>query len=365
LSQNNLFVIGAITISKRSLRERLIHRVDFQRVITPRGSGTMAKNFSFTTFDDPADTITPTFTNLLGINDEGLIAGFYGSGNMGDPNQGFLLTPSSDTFTAVPFPPSSQNPLVHPGFPAVQQVQLTGLNDDDIVVGYFYNTNNGVPVDNQFGFFEKNGVFTEVDNPNTPGLFGNPGPNANVLIENQLIGVNDHDIAVGFYLDKFGTAHGYTYDINTGAFSANIDDPNANSGAPGGTVAAAINNFGNIAGFYTDKNGSIHGFLDNNGVFTTVDAPHASETELLGLNDLGIAVGFDIVKGKMHGIIYNTNTHTFTTLNGPHAVSTTLNGINDEGEIVGFYSTADGNTHGLLATPHDIVKLIGVMEHPA
>jgi hypothetical protein len=323
----------------------------------------MAKTYSFATFDDPVDISfaamqnIPTFTNLMGINEKGLIAGFYGSGNAGDPNQGFLLT-LPGTFTPEDFPPTLQNPAL--------QTQLTGLNNKGVEVGYFYNTNNGVPVDNQFGFFEKNGVFTEVNNPNTPGLFGNPDPNTGVLIENQLIGVNDHDIAVGFYLDKFGTAQGYTYDIKTGKFSANIDDPNANSGEPGGTVTAAINNKGDIVGFYTDASNVIHGFVDNHGVFTTVNAPGATETELLGLNDHGIAVGFDVVNGVTHGIIYNTKTGAFIQLDDPNASGFTLfNGINDKGDIVGFYTDAAGNTHGLLASPHDIVKLVGVMDHHA
>ena len=88
------------------------------------------------------------------------------------------------------------------------QTQLTGLNDRGVLVGYFYNTNNGVPVDNQFGFYVKDGVYTEVNNPKTPGLFGNPAPASGVLIENQLIGVNDRDIAVGFYNDAAGNTHG-------------------------------------------------------------------------------------------------------------------------------------------------------------
>ena len=96
------------------------------------------------------------------------------------------------------------------------------------------------------------------------------------------------------------------------------------------------------------RGGAIHGFLDNHGVFATVDAPGATETELLGLNDHGIAVGFDIVNNFMHGIIYNTKTGAFTTLDGPNAVSTTFNGINDKGDIVGFYSDTAGNAHGLL-----------------
>jgi hypothetical protein len=315
-----------------------------------KGSQNMATTFSFKTLDDPVDIRfaakqnppIPTFTNLLGINNEDLIAGFYGSGNAGDPNQGFLLTPSS-RFTAMDFPPNSQN--------AALQTQLTGLNDTGTVVGYFYNTNNGVPVDNQFGFFEKDGVFTEVNNPQTPGLNGNPSPPTGVLTENQLIGVNDLNIAVGFYNDASGNSHGYTYDINTGKFSANIDDPNALKA--GSTVTAAINNEGTMVGFYTDTGPTagaavIHGFLDNHGVFTTVDAPNATTTELLGLNDQGIAVGFDIVNNFMHGIIYNTKTGAFTTLDGPNAVSTTFNGINDKGDVVGFYSDTAGNTHGLL-----------------
>jgi hypothetical protein len=320
--------------------------------------------FTFQTFDDQLDLSfaaangIPIFNNLLGINNEGLIAGFYGSGNQagffspispGDPNQGFLLTPvGPGIFKPEEFPSSSQNTFI--GSP-VLQTQLTGLNNNGIDVGYFYNTNNGIPSDNQFGFYLKDNVFTEVNNPKTPGLFNNPGPDAGILIENQLIGVNDHDIAVGFYLDATGTSHGYTYNITTGKFSKNINDPHANTTGPGGTVAAAINNNGDIAGFYTDAKGVIHGFLDNHGVFKTVNAPHASETELLGLNDLGMAVGFDVVKGVMHGIIYNTQTGKFTTLDAPNAVSTTFNGINDLGDIVGFYTDGTGNTHGLLVEP--------------
>lgn len=291
-------------------------------------------DYHFQTFDDPVE---PTFNNLLGINDSGLIAGFYGSGSAGDPNKGYLLT-QSRTFIAVDFPPTPQNPAM--------QTQLTGLNDRGVVVGYFYNTNNGVPVDDQFGFYVKNGVFTEVNNPQTPGLFGNPSPPSGVLIENQLVGVNDHNIAVGFYNDTSGNSHGYTYNIKTGTFSANIDDPSGVS-----TVTAAINNAGNLAGFYTDAGGTIHGFVDRHGTFTTVDAPNATETELLGLNDHGIAVGFDVVNGVTHGIIYNSKKGTFTTLDDPNASGLTIfNGLNDKGDIVGFYTDAAGNTHGLLAT---------------
>jgi len=281
--------------------------------------------FTFQTFDDPAD---PTFNNLMGINNSGLIAGFYGSGDAGHPNQGYLLT-RPDTFTPVDFPSEAQT-------------QLTGLNNRDIEVGYFYPTNNGVPVDNQFGFYEKDGVFTAVNNPETPTQ-----PDPGVIIENQLIGINDHNIAVGFFNDAAGNSHGYTYNIDTGKFSADINDPLAMS-----TVTAAINDTGRIAGFYTDSGGAIHGFLDDHGHFTTVDAPGATTTELLGLNDHGEAVGEAVVDGITHGLIYDTKTGAFTMLDDPNASGFTLfNGLNDKGDIVGFYQDAAGNTDGLLATP--------------
>jgi hypothetical protein len=305
--------------------------------------------YSFHTFNDPVDQPFDgaTFTNLMGINNFGLIAGFYGSGAAGDPNQGFLLTSNHSTF-------------IPEDFPGVPQTQLTGLNDTGVEVGYFYKTNQGTAIDDQFGFYVKDGVFHEVNNPNTPKSA--PGVTGQPQIENQLMGVNDHNIAVGFYNDADGNSIGYTYNINTGQFSGDIKDPNAVS-----TVSAAINNLGGIAGFYTDSGGTIHGFLDNNGNFTTVDAPGASETQLLGINDFGIAVGFDVVNGVQHGIVFDSHTGKFTTLDPNGSTSTTLNGINDLGQIVGFFVDANGNTDGLLANPHlhgplALPNLLGIPE---
>ena len=48
-----------------------------------------------------------------------------------------------------------------------------------------------------------------------------------MITENQLIGVNNTSLAVGFYNDRHGDSHGYTYDVATKTFSADIDDPMA------------------------------------------------------------------------------------------------------------------------------------------
>jgi len=47
------------------------------------------ESYRFKTLDDQAD---PTFNQLLGINNNGKIAGYFGSGASGHPNKGYTLS---------------------------------------------------------------------------------------------------------------------------------------------------------------------------------------------------------------------------------------------------------------------------------
>jgi hypothetical protein len=280
--------------------------------------------FADLTFQDIVNPADPTFNQELGINNNGLIAGYFGSGAAGHPNQGYTTSPPYTSFTPENFPGSVQT-------------QVTGLNNTGTTVGFWSDTNLGGG-DNNFGFVDIGNTFTNVNNPATGS-----GPAVN-----QLLGVNDSNLAVGFYTDAGGVTHGYTYNIAAATFSANIDDPSA----VGSTTAAAINNSGLIAGFFTNAAGNMDGFIDNGGSFSTVAVPGAMDTSLLGVNNLGQAVGFDVdAMGNMHGIICSTTTLGCTEFDDPNGVgTTTFNGLNDQGQIVGFYVNGDGNTIGLLAT---------------
>ena len=66
---------------------------------------------------------------------------------------------------------------------------------------------------------------------------------------------------------------------------------------------------GEIVGDYTDSAGTMHGFVFIGGVFSTVDDPSG----VLG--------------------------------------STVINGVNDHGQLVGFYTDANDNVIGFVATP--------------
>jgi hypothetical protein len=283
-------------------------------------AGSPAHAYDFQTLNNSGDA---AFNQLLGINNSGLISGYFGSGNAGSPNQGYLLTP-----------PSS---YTNENFPGSLQTQVTGLNNTGTSVGFYSNTNNGPPLDSNIGFYDIGGSFTSIINPSTPSTG---------ITTNQLLGVNDHNVAVGFYTDGSGISHGYTYTIGSSTpFSGDINEASGIS-----TVTTAINNSGEIAGFYTIGTENF-GFLDNGGVFTTVDVPGSQQTQLFGLNDHGFAVG-DYVDsaGNMHGLLFNSVLDVFTTIDAPGGFgTTTLNGINDLNQIVGFYVTGSV-TNGLLIT---------------
>lgn len=275
----------------------------------------------------------PTFNQELGINNSGEIAGYFGSGAAGHPNKGYTVVP-----------PYAQANFTNENFPGSVQTQVTGLNDTGATVGFWSDTNKGPPLDANFGFVDQGGSFTNVNNPATPAT----SPSFN-----QLLGVNNSNLAVGFYTDASGVNHGYTYAIASKTFSANINDPNAGSGAGQGTTTAAINNKGELAGSYVDSAGVSHGFTYNAGTFSTIDPTGSTSTMLFGLNDNGFAVGAYIDSaGVMHGLLDDLANNTFLNVDDPSGIgTTTINGVNDNNQLVGFYVNGADNTIGLLANP--------------
>jgi len=54
--------------------------------------------------------------------------------------------------------------------------------------------------------------------------------------------------------------------------------------------------------------------------------------------------------GATHGFLYNGT--SFISIDDPNGVgTTTVNGLNDKGQLVGFYTAANGNTDGFVASP--------------
>jgi hypothetical protein len=288
--------------------------------------------YTYTTLDNSNDY---TFNQLLGINNSGVIAGYFGSGMANHPNKGYELVPHY-----------GQRDYVVQNFPGSTQTQVTGLNDGSTQVGFQSPTNTGT--DANYGWYSPDDghSFTQVDVPLTSGLSPASPP------VTQLLGVNNDNVAVGFENDSAGNAHGFVYDIRSRRATFTTI-----SGASSVTDAA-INNLGQVAGFFTPASGPVESFLATPGGLETFAFPGATATEALGVNDHDEVVG-----------VYNTGSGSsaqnfgftwtkqggFTTIDDSYGMGmTTVNGVNDQGDLVGFYVDSAGNTDGMLVTPKPI-----------
>jgi hypothetical protein len=294
-----------------------------------------AATLTFQTIDNPSD---PTFNQLLGINNSGIISGYFGSGAPNGTPAPFTLTPNQ----GYTVPVSSPNSFTNQNFPGSSQTQVTGINSAGNTVG-FWADSNGASAPNFIGYVDVGGTFTSVIDPSTPGT----SPTTN-----QLLGLNDTGQAVGFYLEATGNSHGFVYNILGASFTAVV--------LPGGdnavmTAATGINNAGAISGFYVDKGGNEFGFIDQGGSFTTFQA-NGDPTQFLGIDNSGLAVGFYTdATGMNHGILYTIAAGTFIQIDDPLAATgdgngTIVNGLNDRNQLVGFYVDGNTNTNGVLVT---------------
>ena len=298
---------------------------------TMQMSSSLTGSYQVVTLNDGRDL---TFNQLLGINNEGVIAGYFGSGAAGHPNKGYMLRP-----------PFAQRDFRNENFPGAKQTQVIGINDHGVTVGFWSTQNTASMANNNFGFYSVGGRFFPVNFPT--------GDNAKPPV-NQLLGINNNGVAVGFYTNGGGSNRGYEFNIRTHRFTR-VTVP----GAPGGTAApsltaAGINDRGDVAGFYNKTANTVDAFLKlHSGRFITLAFPGATMTQAFGVNDSDVVVGsYTTGSGNAavtHGFIWRGGSFASVDIGG--ASSTTINGVNDEGDLVGFYTDAKGNTDGLLALP--------------
>ncbi|HEX8008212.1 MAG TPA: hypothetical protein VF482_17495 [Trebonia sp.] len=312
---------------------------------TTNSSGTQ---YSFRTLDNPAD---PTFNQLLGINNRSVIAGYFGSGAAGHPNQGYVLDRTPAGFA-----------ITNENFPNSVQTQVTGLNDRGVTVGFWSDMNTANMNDN-FGFYAWHGRFHSVNFPT--------GTPANPPVD-QLLGVNDAGTAVGFFTNSAGVNRGYEYNIPTGHFSRVLPPDASGTNLGSSLTAAGINNHGDVAGFYNQTANQVDAFLKlRSGKFITLaypsqpGQPQVTMTQAFGVNDSREVVGAYTTgtgnTAQTHGFTW-TRERGFRTVDDPQGTgTTTINGVNDQGDLVGFYVDGAGNTNGFAAVPADQNPLPGLI----
>jgi hypothetical protein len=282
----------------------------------------------------PIDFPGATSTIALDINDVGEIVGRYEDAATPPKTHGFLL--SAGNFTSIDYP-----------HPDVAFTVAAGINTrGDIVGQYSLDTD---PPNTRHGFLSHAahaGTFTTIKFPEATWT--------------NILGINSRGDMVGRYCLAFApcmpgdkNAHGFLRSM-PGGF-ATIDFP-----APGvlETHAWKINDRGQIVGNYQDSSG-FHVYLRRQGVFTTIDFPHAVSTSARsgsgGLNSRGDIVSEYCAKPcpspdtHTHGFLRSTR-GGFASIDFPHVGRTVALGINTRGDIVGLYNDPTNSTirHGFL-----------------
>jgi hypothetical protein len=276
----------------------------------------------------------PNFNQLLGINDEGVIVGYFGDGQV-VPNNGYVLVPKNHY--------AVENYTRLPSGDRASETQAIGINNQRFpdIVGFYTDNATGFT----HGFLDADGVQSAIDDPE--GLPPHvPAPNQNLLA------INDSGKAAGFWTDQSGHEHGFVVeiDLNSGKPKKFVEIPPASFPGAVATQASAINDRDDVCGFWTDGSGNNHGFLGRLGEKLTtfnvkIDGAVAPSTSPFGCNNQDEVVGsFTDGQGAVHGFVLENNRfHQFDAAGSSQAAAfgvtgTLINGVNDEGDIVGFYS---------------------------
>jgi uncharacterized membrane protein len=284
----------------------------------PLGSGPSPTpyNWNFVTVNDPSSS---TSSRVLGIDDLGQVVGNFGSGTPSDPSHGFSsLTPYTQFRTL--------------NFPLAVNTVATSISGTRIVAGYFVDNSPGR---HTFGFIRNRAIWTYYKDFKTP-----KGPNT----VNELLGINDSGIAVGFYKDSYG--NDMPYELADGHYQP-LRPPGAVT-----AMATGINKPGDITGAETLASGVTEGWALRNGVYSQFSYAGASSTQAFAINYQGEIVGSYVDGAGTHGFILTSlSQQQWQSIDEPNAAGVTVvTSINDHHTISGWYVDASGRTNGFVAT---------------
>jgi probable HAF family extracellular repeat protein len=211
----------------------------------------------------------------------------------------------------------------------------TAINNNGQVVGSFFDTASGFP----HAFLYSNGSMTDLGTLPNLNVSRASGINNN----GQVVGVSYHETN----FDIFGPYHAFLYSNGSMTDLGGQD-----------SLATAINNNSQVAGFAHSGNGGYHAFLYSNGSMTDLGTLGGSNSYAYGINDNGQVVGWSDFIDSAGNFTY----HAFLYSNGSMTDLDTLwgsgaNGINSDGQVVGWngphaflYSNGSMTDLGTLGT---------------
>jgi hypothetical protein len=115
------------------------------------------------------------------------------------------------------------------------------------------------------------------------------------------------------------------------------------------TYAYAINNSGEVVGYYTGAgcSQSSCGFTYSNGKYTSIECALEDATDFFDISNKGEIVGAYSYDTGVNGFIWQGDSSCFSLADpSSGATQTEAWGVNDSGDVVGFYIDAAGNFQG-------------------
>lgn len=297
----------------------------------------------FTTFEAPgADTTPGSFngTTPNSINDLGATTGWYTDTN--GLGHGFLRS-SEGKFIRFDAPGAGG----YGTFPIA-------LNLEGEIAGYYTDSNYS------FHAFVRSpdGKFKTFVGPNectgngSAGCYGTGASNANAF-----------GIVAGGFEDNSGSFVHHSFVLNADGKLNTFDVPGAGTGSYQGTGCPGcdlgLNQFGAVAGIYSDTNSVNHGFIRSpEGKLTKFDAPGAGTDAYEGtgcfsdcpvsLNDWGAITGVYIDANFVYHGYLRSPAGKFASVDPTGSAGTIPYGINDSGWITGYYIDTNDVYHSFL-----------------
>ena len=268
-------------------------------------------------------------TTAIAINQNGVVAGYYGD----------------DNYAFHGFVRSTEGVITEFDAPGLINTMVSGINSSGQIVGHgIYNSIE------YLGFLRAPGG----------GINGFRAPSAIVTYPT---GINDSGEIAGFYYTGDYVYHGFIATVSSGTFSYTLfDEPNASKIPTFGTHVNGINANGVVVGYYEDATvGAIRGFTrDREGNFASFDAPGAGTGQGYGSIPFSINASGEIVgyysdsNAVLHGF-YRDALGNVIDFDPPGSVQTFAYSINDNGDVVGYWAPNFQGTRGFLREPSGII----------
>ena len=248
----------------------------------------------------------PAPSYAVGINNHGLVTGYYTDSTTGDILSFLFERGVLTTGIAAP---------------GATITSLGPANDRGVEGGNYGDLTHQRPV-----FYDiRRATFTPL--PEIPGMPLNFGD-----------GINDFGHASGV-----AYASGDWFNGGNGLGQNWIwDGENYNfftvPGAVNGAATGGINNRDQVTGYFLDSSGPPQGFIKDGPNFTTINAPGATYTTPTGINNQGMVTGgYVIAPHGHHGFLWFKGQFVTVDDNLPDSVGTFLYGLNDHGDVAGIY----------------------------